>query len=400
MPESARPAPPLPLLPAVLLGLVLVYPVFTGNTGIFDQAAHRDFARALRDDGQLLTPHFVYHLLLLGVDAVIPGGGLRIAGITVNIAAYVTAATLFFAWGAAQLAEATSTRRAFWWGLTLLSLLILGGPPLAAISYHTDFRLNGYIILNQFHSPTQSVLIPLALLLYALTLRLLFTGHASRGGVAALFALSIITPLTKPNFSMVLLPAVLLLMAWRLLRREPLPLRALLLSVVIPGMVALSWQFVFTYIQQRTLGYGINPNNGIIFAPLKPALYFDTSVGMVALKLVSSLAFPLWALTAYPTLRRDPVTRFTWLMLFIGLMQYLLLSESGDFYMAANFNWGLRLSALFVYGLSLVGGLRAELAGGHITPRTGVSALLIAGHLVGGLHLYVGYANAIVPTLP
>ena len=392
-----------PYLAVVLLALVTVYPVFVGNPEIFDQSAHRDFARTLLVDGQLVTPHFGYHLLLLGVNSVIPGGALRIAGITVNIAAYVIAATLFFG-VAHRYLQRDIPNAAYRLALALIPLTILAGPPLAAISYHTDFRLNGYIIYNLFHSPTQSVLLPLAIALYVLTVRLLFTGELARWQMAALFTLSLVTPIAKPNFTMVLLPGVMLAAAYMLLiRRQSIPWRALLLLVILPGTLALSWQFIFTYIQQATIGYGINESNSIIFVPFKTALYFDTSLPMVALKLVTSLAFPIWALAAYRDVRDNPVILLTWLLVLIGLAQYILVTESGEFYMAGNFNWGLRISALFLYALTLLHVLRVEwpVIGRHLSsPRLLVSAVLVVAHLIGGVHLYIGYANAIIPTLP
>ncbi|MBC8100823.1 MAG: hypothetical protein H7Y11_15395, partial [Armatimonadetes bacterium] len=163
------------------------------------------------------------------------------------------------------------------------------------------------------------------------------------------------------------------------------------------------WQFYFTYIQQTVIGYGINATNGIIFAPLRTALYFDPSRAMIALKLTVSLALPLWVFVFYADARRNPAVLLAWLMVGIGLVQYVLLSESGEFHVAANFNWGLRTAALLLFGVSLLLVLRDALAALQIrrpTPRLiGAGALLLL-HVVGGMYLYYGYASRMIPTLP
>ncbi|HEX2620444.1 MAG TPA: hypothetical protein VHL11_09860 [Phototrophicaceae bacterium] len=388
-------------LPIVLLMIVLVFPVFAGNTKIYDQKAHRDFARILLEEGHLVTPHFGYHLILLGVNATIPGGNLLVAGVAVNIAAYVIAGVLFFRYAFGQLVDQLP-QLAERLVLVLAGIAVIIGPPVM-LSWYLDFRLNGYIILNQFHSPTQSVVLPMAMVLFALCLRLLNTGHLSRIGLVGLAALALITPLTKPNFSMVLLPALTLVIVWRLLRRETVPWRALILTVFIPTALALGWQFYFTYVQQTVIGYGLNPSNGIIFAPLKTALYFDPSLVVVAIKLLVSLAFPLWVVSFYPSVRRNLAIRLGWLMILIGLAQYLLLAEAGEFYMAANFNWGLRTITLFVFALSLVDLVKAtfiQIQERRPDARLIGAVLLLITHIIGGMYLYYGYASSIVPTLP
>ncbi|MBC8170433.1 MAG: hypothetical protein H7X77_02130 [Anaerolineae bacterium] len=396
MQTALRPKPAY--LPVVLLLIVLVFPVFAGNTDIYDQQAHRDFARIWQRDGQLLVPHFGYHLLLLAVNRTIPDGNFQAAGIAVNMAAYVLAGVLFFRYAFGQLYEvAPNIAERLATGLT--AIMVLAGPPVM-LSWLTDFRVNGYLIYNQFHSPTQSVVLPMAIGLYALTLRLLLTGRLSWVGLVGLATLALITPLTKPNFSMVLLPALVLVMGWRLVRREAVPWRALLLTVFVPTMLALGWQFYFTYIQQTVIGYGLNAGNGILFAPFKTALYFDTSLLIVALKLLASLALPLWIIAFYPEARRNVPLLIGWLMVGIGLVQYLLLSEAGEFYMAANFSWGLRTAAFFVFGISLLHLMRADLRQRRRDARFIGGLLLLILHVVGGATLYFGYASSVIPTLP
>lgn len=392
-------------LPVVLLVLLLVFPVFAGNPKIFDQQAHRDFARTMQREGRLVTPHFGYHLTLLTVNALIPRGNLKIAAVTVNIAAYVIAGVLCFRYLYGRLVDHFAPgreNRAQWLATGLTGLAVLVGPPVM-LSWYLDFRLNGYIIYNQFHSPTQSVVLPLAIGLFMLAVCLLLTGQLTRLKLVGLAVLALAAPLTKPNFSMVLVPALGLVT--RLVRRQPVAWRALLLTVAVPTLLVLGWQYSFTYLQQTVIGYGINERNGILFAPLRTALYFDPQVAVIALKLLVSLALPLWMLAFFPPVRRDPVVRLLWLMVVIGLAQYLLLSESGEFYMAANFNWGLRMAAHFLVVVSLLHLVQAALPKPqrhrlHLTPSLIGAGVLLTLHLIGGLHLYYGYASRMIPTLP
>lgn len=164
----------------------------------------------------------------------------------------------------------------------------------------------------------------------------------------------ILGSLTKLSHLIAFLPAIVLMATWRFYRRQPVQLKRLILGILIPALLILSWQYIFTYVNQLTNASEIS----IIVSPF--AMYlsqietFDiNSLFEIIVNQILSIIIPFVFLILYPQSRKDRGIQLSWLVFLIAVAQTYLLGESGERLGDGNLLWTAHLSLFILYTITL-----------------------------------------------
>ncbi len=198
----------------------------------------------------------------------------------------------------------------------------------------------GYIVPNVYHNPTIAVLKPLILLLFWCIVRLFDdTKPVNRYFVAVAALLTILATTTKPTYTIALLPGVAMLLTVRKIRRQPIPVQALLYGIFIPAGLVLALQS----------GYINAASNQIIFAPFDFLQLVRAYEGLpqILLQFGLSIAFPAAVYVFYhQQAKRHLPLNLSWLVFGVGTGYAYLLNETA-YPTHGNFFWSAQ-SGLFI----------------------------------------------------
>lgn len=202
----------------------------------------------------------------------------------------------------------------------------------------------------------------------------------------------LLTTMTKPSYTLVLVSAAGLVMLYRLFRgRWKNFKRSFYLGLAfVPTFIDLLYQFGGVFGDGSKAGEmgGIGLGIGSVWK-----LYTNN----IPLAIVLALGFPLAVLAFHgKTLKKNTLYRFSWIQLFVSIMELFLLYENGRRFSDANFSWGYMHGIFFVFVTSVF-----VLSEDMIKRRgkkwaAGVEWLLFVLHLVCGIgyFLYIWGGNA------
>jgi hypothetical protein len=350
-------------------------------TGLFarstDFRSHLTVALHLYETARPIAPHFLFHGITAVVYAVLPGPSIFVAGAIVIVAAYGLTGGVTYAvyWRAFR-----DSRFAAPWMIAVLSVATLMAQPITTVHGYTI----GYLWPDPYHSPTFTMLKPLALAGFAATAWFLThrqTDGARRGMLFALVTLA--SALTKPSFAICVLPSTALMMAWRLWQRLPLSTWALIGGLYAPAGAVLAWQFLAAF---SGAGGDEMYQDSVSWAPFKFMSHWAT--GLPA-KFVASTLFPLIVAALYwPTARRDTLLQFAWLCFGFGAVYSYAVVET-DHWAAGNFVWSGYISLFTLFVATTIFWLRqAALSEGRWPPaRALVCGAVFALHVLSGARL-------------
>lgn len=199
----------------------------------------------------------------------------------------------------------------------------------------------GYIGLANYHNPTIHLLKPFALLSFMYASKAV-SGEKSNWGHIALAAFwMFLCAWIKPNYTLAILPALVVVIGIRLIQRMKVDWKMLAFGFYFPGLISLFIQWLIAYY------YG-DPGESIIFAPF---LVEGTYSHNLLIKFFLSAFFPLVVLViARRYLLKDSNLLVGWVGLASGAAQFYLLAEGGERMQHANFRWSgqIVLFLLFV----------------------------------------------------
>jgi len=300
-------------------------------------------ARNIMTANQFATAHVLYETLLIMLSRLLPFS-LETAGYITATAFYVFAVLLIYVmirstiggqdWQALAIAAVLSL------GLLLAAPIIL-----ATVSQRNLYR--GYVALNVPHNPPIVLLKPLALLLFAFTVGVLdYSIRYSQRTLAIGITLMILSLFALPNFILVLLPALLILIAYFYYRHDSADLRTLLIMLIIPMAVLLVLFYAITH-------FFIDAGGGVQIAPLLTLQNTDTSFGTLAIKFLLSILFPL---TVYLLYWREAARAFAlnlaWIIFLVGATQMYFLAETGRQALEGNFWWSAQIGLFVLFVVS------------------------------------------------
>lgn len=369
----------------MIVALVVFGPViYVASESGVDYDVHYALAMALRSEpGSGLVPHFFYHLTVIVVATVLPMlAPTVIASIPVVVATLGLTGLVWWHLREAAYGQVSESV------LIVLALCTMLMTPILVI-FNIPFFV-GYIHTTLYHNPTLPLMKLFALPAWWLALAALnpLPGEPLRRQVyrwlmAALVSMVMI--LSKPNFTLALLPALGVLGVVWLVRRQALDWGLLVFGIGLPSVATLAAQFLSTY----SAGTG----SGITISPLG-YLNAWTPTAWLPIMLAGSLVFPVVVVWQHGSAaRRDVGLWLAWLTLLIGLGWFYLFAESGPRYVHGNFSWGA-YGAMFVlmvssvalvvreHGDALNSGWRAW------SPRLRVTAMAFGLHVMSGAAYY------------
>lgn len=159
-----------------------------------------------------------------------------------------------------------------------------------------------------------------------------------------LFAVSLfLTSWAKPNFVFAFAPAMAIILLVDLIKNKvngKIFWRCVCFgSAVLPSLALLLYQ--------NTVLFPSDANSGIAFGF---AVYAKIWSEYPVVSLLQALAFPLFVLLFnLKELKTDKKFSMSWLMLLVGLLEYMFLYESGSRKWHGNFGWGIMIVVFFVF---------------------------------------------------
>ncbi len=308
-----------------------------------DYSTEFQITRNLIAASRFATAHILYETLLIALSRLLPFP-LDTAGLIAATAFYVFAALVIYAlirstvggqdWQAMAIAAALA-----------LGLLLAAPVILATVSERNLYR--GYIALNVAHNPAIIMLKPLALLLFAFTVGILDHSIAhTRRTLGIGIGLILLTLLALPNFILVLLPALLIMIGWFTYRHDTGDLRTLLITLVLPMAALLLIFYAITH-------FMIDPEGGVIISPLLTLRGSDLSLVTGALKFLLSILFPLAVYLLYwREGRRAFALNLAWAIFLVGAAQMYFLAETGRQALEGNFWWSAQIGLFILFVVS------------------------------------------------
>lgn len=188
----------------------------------------------------------------------------------------------------------------------------------------------GYIAMANYSNPTVNLLKPIALLCIMQATDVLENGKESFTDILKSASLVIIASFIKPNFTLALLPAVLVISVYYLIIRKSISHKQILLGFILPSVLSLVTQWGIMYASKA-------PSNRILFAP-----FFLESAYSDYLLPKFLLSIPFIAQGVYvfrKHLPHDFSLLLGFLVFIFGVFQNYMFVEGGNDLLHGNFRW-------------------------------------------------------------
>lgn len=214
------------------------------------------------------------------------------------------------------------------------------------------FRYLGVFTANPFHNATYMAARPfaiLAFLWYGKLLNEYEKGIGKNGKDYLLFALFLfLATMTKPSFTLILVSGAGLLMLYRLFRsrfKNLVPTLQLGLCF-IPTFLALLYQYTGVFVPAEEEERGLGFCFGSVWME-----YCDN----IPLGICLAMGFPLLVLLLnWKEVRKNTLTRFSWVLYLVSFAEAFLLYEKGFRRVDFNFSWGYMYGIFFCHFSSLM----------------------------------------------
>lgn len=290
-----------------------------------------------------MFPHFLYHLSVFVVFKVFSVDNVPDAGLAVSVFAYLFG-TLAVFWLMTQMLgrPRTITTGLFYAGLSLALMVLM---PIDIFT--PDNLFVGYIGVNAYHNPTIVLLKPFAVILFWCAGQVFqnnmdATGRKRKSVPIWLCAIvSVFCVLAKPSNAIALLPALIVIAGYRIMKRQALDWRLLFWGILFPAGYVLVFQMAL-----------FTSSTGFIFAPLAVIYSWvrinpDAPNGIIW-KFLLSILFPLLVYVFYfKAAVKSVYLNLAWVVFGFGAAYMYLLAEGGSRLPDANFTWSA-ICALFI----------------------------------------------------
>jgi hypothetical protein len=304
-----------------------------------DYASHLTWAEQLRQAVHPDVPldviaHSGWQFLVIFFQA-ITQASFPVAGVLATLAGILLMALVLFHWIKPALVRQNLS---LWWGVGIALALNLV-TPVFLLALLDGKRYFGYLGMTTYHNPTIILLRPFAILQFIYTVRAFQERSSTWRQVSLTALISLLATYIKPVFAICILPAIGILMAYRLLKKQELNWKILSLGLILPTVVVLAWQYMLTY---QASGSG-----GIIFAPFSVMRLYSK---WLTAKFLLSILFPLFVTVFYfSKARRDMGMILGWLIFLMSVVCTYFLSESGTSLNSGNFTWTAEISLLVLF---------------------------------------------------
>ena len=221
----------------------------------------------------------------------------------------------------------------------------------------------GYFPLDPYNVPTHTLLKLFAIPLFFLSASIFVPVSPTRISPVPLIGcaavLSVLAALAKPSFTLIIIPAVGLIVAYKLLKRQYINWPLLLFGILLPSVLVLGWQYSVTFASQwdeLVRKKAMATRIGVM--PLAQYVVWNVPLYLLLPKLVLSILFPIVVyITYWKRAIKDLHFNFAWLILLFGLFSTYSFVEiklvSDKVSPAGNFTWSglIAVFVLFVVAL-------------------------------------------------
>ncbi len=227
------------------------------------------------------------------------------------------------------------------WESVFLSLGIMIATPVFLLAPLDRLLYFGYIGINTTHNPTIIGLKPFALLAFVYSASY-FKNIKLTPLITCLGILAIVfSSLIKPNHLICLLPAIGIMFAASIFKREKIAWKKIITFLIIPSILVLAYQFLITYhgadSQIILFPFGVMKNSSNLLLP----------------KFILSIWLPMIVLIAYfQEARRSVELQLAWLSFIFGAGYSYLLAESGHRIFHGNFLWCGEISLFVLFSMT------------------------------------------------
>jgi hypothetical protein len=366
----------------VMLTLLLFVPHIAHNLprAEFDYYQHVQFAREMSEGSRGLLPHPLFHLSVLAIGTVLP---LLQAGLVVAALFYVLLALVLYHVYFRHLNIPTRF---------ILTIALLLVAPITVFTWAQSNLYFGYLLPHVYHNPTMVVLKPLALLLFLYAVAVFSDTHF-RKPVTVLMAvlLTVLCTLSKPNFTISLLPALAAFALFWLILRRPLNWLLLLGIVLSGGLILVIQLFV---LPESTAGGG-----GIVFDPFGLFREFDSIREYAILdtlfwRFLLSISFPLVVYLVYwRDARRDLSLNLSWASFGFGAFFTYFMAEPGRV-IHGNFAWSGHITLLVLFVVSATF-LTKQIRANRLQAAAWASLFMLGLHVINGVVWYVAELSSV-----
>jgi len=358
----------------------------TGNVvGVSDWVAHGEITKGMLN-GESAPPHFLYQYLLIGLHKLFDVDALHMSPVAALIMVFVT-----FVIAYRFLSSVGGHKILPWMAITATCFLLLAHPVALLFPYDRHMYF-GYIASNVFHNPSILILKPIALAHFVLLSMYLIDSEKyppTIGRVATLVFLTVLSIAAKPNYIIVLLPALFLLICFRFVySREGFldDLRMTVTGVFLPAVIFLLWQFNYFY---------IDGNKNEIRLGIFEVFEYLSDLWTLLPKLVLSILFPI---SVALVLKRDLLRRTDFqlaaLMFFFSLIYsyFLVDTVAGQGAGSGNFWWSAQISSFILFFVCIRSYISYILTNGKEIGFESASVSKYVPVYVGVLHFIFGLA--------
>lgn len=311
-----------------------------------DYSAHHHFAIVIENgkQAQLRIPHVLYHVVLVVIK--------NTANIEDSRTISVFLAALFRALLGVGLFVAIKysiPKRLPNTLVAVITILLLWISPI--YFWYNPPTFIGYINSLPYHNPTQNLMLVFVIPASLIALRAILPQpfkSLNRRIFFVLFSLLIILSLSlsKPSYSIALLPALGLLVLYRSLRRLPVDWALLIVGIGAPVAFMLAVQYVVTYTETERFAIAVGWLEFFRYRELEDSVVFA--------RLALSVVFPVVVYALHcKAAWKDSYLNLAWLVFGVSLIWSYLLYEQGDRIGDGNFVWSA-YAALFVLMFSTV----------------------------------------------
>lgn len=172
-----------------------------------------------------------------------------------------------------------------------------------------------------------------------------FREKAIRGEAITLATLIILSTLTKPNYTIALLPAIAVIVVYRIIKKSFVKWKLLIFGIGIPSVIVLGWQYFFYFTQDI--------QSKILFSPFEVYRIRAGGTSGILINLILSIAFPLCVYVLdHHKASRNFGLNFSWLVFLIGSFYSYFLVQSGPGLRAGNFSWSAQISLFILFLVS------------------------------------------------
>jgi hypothetical protein len=326
----------------ILLSLSMAIFIWMPISNIFkisgpsDYREHIRFAVETVENKIPAQPHFFYHLLIVIVQ-LIPGVNYSLSSMLVVTTFFSASSIFIYFYIRPATGQVNSVKNSIISLLISISLLIV--TPIFIFTLFNNNLYRGYIGISTYHNPTINLLKTFAILVFLYTMNV-FREKRIRGETVTLVILIIFSTLTKPNYTIALLPAIAVFVVYRIIKKRFVKWKMLIFGIGIPSVIVLGWQYFFYF------GQDIQSN--IIFSPFQVYLLRGKGTLGILANFILSIAFPLCVYVLdYHKARRNFSLNFSWLVFLFGSFYSYFLAQGGKELGAGNFFWSAQI-ALFI----------------------------------------------------